>query len=57
MTATTTVNVRMAPSQDAEKLGVLAGGDSAGLLERVDDWCKINYNGSVGYVKAEYVQE
>lgn len=57
VTATTTVNVRMAPSQDAEKLGVLAGGDSAGLLERVDDWCKINYNGSVGYVKAEYVQE
>ena len=56
VTATTTVNVRMAPSQDAEKLGVLAGGDSAGLLERVDDWCKINYNGSVGYVKAEYVQ-
>jgi len=57
VTATTTVNVRMAPSQDAEKLGVLAGGDSAGLIERVDDWCKINYNGSVGYVKAEYVQE
>ena len=57
VTATTTVNVRMAPSQDAEKLGVLAGGDSAGLLERVDDWCKINYNGSVGYVKAEFVQE
>ena len=57
VTATTTVNVRMSPSQDAEKLGVLAGGDSAGLLERVDDWCKINYNGTVGYVKAEYVQE
>lgn len=56
VTATTTVNVRLAASQSAEKLGVLAGGDSAPLLERVDDWCKINYNGSVGYVKAEYVQ-
>ena len=56
VTATTTVNVRLSPSQNAEKLGVLAGGDSAGLLERVDDWCKINYNGVVGYVKAEFVQ-
>ena len=56
VTATTTVNVRLSPSQDAEKLGVLAGGDSAGLLERVGDWCKINYNGVVGYVKAEFVQ-
>lgn len=56
VTASTTVNVRMSPSQDAEKIGVLAGGDSADLLERVDDWCKINYNGTVGYVKAEFVQ-
>ena len=56
VTAVTTVNVRTSPSQDAEKLGVLAGGDSADLLERVDDWCKINYNGTVGYVKSEFVQ-
>ena len=57
VTAATTVNVRMSPSQDAEKLGVLAGGDTADLLERVDDWCKINYKGTVGYVKAEFVQQ
>lgn len=56
VTATSTVNVRISPSTEAEKLGVLAGGDSADLLERVDDWCKINYNGTVGYVKAEFVQ-
>jgi len=56
VTAKTTVNVRMSASQDAEKLGVLAGGDSAPLLEKVSDWCKINYNGSVGYVKAEFVE-
>lgn len=54
--AKTTVNVRLSPSQNAEKLGVLAGGDTAGLLENVGDWCKINYNGVVGYVKAEYVE-
>ena len=56
VTATTTVNVRMSASQDAEKLGVLAGGDSVDLLEKVGDWCKINYNGTVGYVKSEFVQ-
>ena len=56
VTATTTVNVRMAANQDSEKIGVLAGGDSAPLLENVGDWCKINYKGSVGYVKAEYVK-
>lgn len=56
VTAKETVNVRVSPSTDAEKLGVLAGGDSADLLEKVDDWCKIDYNGSVGYVKAEFVQ-
>jgi len=56
VTAKETVNVRMAASTDSEKLGVLAGGDTADLLEKIDDWCKINYNGSVGYVKAEFVQ-
>ena len=56
VTATTNINVRLAPSQDATKLGVLTGGDSADLLERADGWCKIIYNGQIGYVKEEYVQ-
>ena len=56
VTATTNINVRLAPSQDAAKLGVLTGGDSADLLERADGWCKIIYSGQIGYVKEEYVQ-
>lgn len=56
VTAKTTVNVRAQASQDAAKLGVLAGGDSADLLENQGEWSKINYNGSVGYVKTEFVE-
>lgn len=56
VTATTNINVRLAPSQEASKLGVLTGGDTVDLLERADGWCKISYNGQIGYVKEEYVQ-
>jgi len=56
VTATTNINVRLAPSQDAEKLGILTGGDQVDLLERADGWCKVIYGGQVGYVKEEYVQ-
>ena len=56
VTATTNINVRLAPSQEASKLGVLTGGDIVDLLERADGWCKISYNGQIGYVKEEYVQ-
>ena len=37
-------------------MGVLTGGDQADLLERADGWCKVIYNGQVGYVKEEYVE-
>lgn len=56
ITATTNINVRLAPSQEASKLGVLTGGDTVDLLEKADGWCKISYNGQIGYVKEEYVQ-
>ena len=56
VTATTNINVRLAPSQDSAKLGILTGGDTVDLLEKVDGWCKIIYSGQIGYVKEEYVQ-
>lgn len=56
VTATTNINVRLAPSQNAAKLGILTGGDTVDLLERADGWCKIIYSGQTGYVKEEYVQ-
>lgn len=56
VTATTNINVRSSASETAERLGVLAGGDSVELLAQENGWCKIKYNGKVGYVKADYVQ-
>ena len=56
VTATTNINVRLAPSQDSAKMGVLTGGDQLDLLERADGWCKVIYDGQVGYVKEEYVE-
>lgn len=53
--ATTTINVRMLPSQEATKVGVLAEGATADLLGEEGEWSKISYNGQVAYVKSEYV--
>ena len=56
VTATTNINVRSSASETADRLGVLAGGDSAELLANENGWCKIKYNGKIGYVKSDYVQ-
>lgn len=57
VTASTNINVRASASETADRLGVLAGGETVDLLENLDGWCKIKYNNQVGYVKAEYVQQ
>ncbi len=56
VTTMTNVNVRISPNQTSEKLGVVAGGTTLDLVEVLDDWCKIIYDGQIGYVKAEFVQ-
>ncbi|MCM1120424.1 MAG: SH3 domain-containing protein [bacterium] len=56
VTATTNINVRLSPSLNAAKLGVLTGGDTVDLLEKADGWCKVIYSGQIGYIKEEYVQ-
>jgi len=56
VTATTNINVRASASETADRLGVLAGGDSAELIANENGWCKIKYNGQIGYVKSDYVQ-
>ncbi|MCM1187902.1 MAG: SH3 domain-containing protein [bacterium] len=55
--ATATVNVRSAPNETAVRLGVLPEGDSLELFADEDGWCKVKYNGQVGYVKADYVTQ
>ncbi len=56
VTATSNVNVRMSPDETADRMGVLAGGETVDLLGRENGWCKINYNGQVGYVKEDFMQ-
>ena len=55
VTATTNINIRAAAGETAEKLGMLAGGESLDLLAVEGDWCKVDFNGQIAYVKAEYV--
>ena len=54
--ATTNINVREAASKNSSKLGILIAGDVAELIAYEGEWCKIKYNGEIGYVKAEYVE-
>ena len=56
VTATTNINIRVAPSETAEKLGVLKGGDSVDLVAKENGWCKIVYEGQIAYVKEDFVQ-
>ncbi len=56
VTATANVNVRVAPSETAEKMGIVTGGETLDLVGTEGDWSKVIYNGQVGYVKSEYVQ-
>lgn len=57
VTATTKVNVRAAASADSEKLGVAIEGESFELIANEGDWCKIAFEGQIGYIKAEYLQQ
>lgn len=57
VTATSAVNVRSAADETANRLGVLPMGESLDLLGNEGDWCKVRYNGQVGYVKAEFVTQ
>lgn len=60
LVADDTVNVRKAPSQDAERLGEVKNGQQLELLETLDNgWSKVILNGQEAYVKSEYfhVQE
>lgn len=56
VTATSNVNIRSEASESASKIGFVVGGDTVDLISRDNGWCKINYNGLVGFVKEDYVQ-
>ncbi|MDR0948943.1 MAG: SH3 domain-containing protein [Lachnospiraceae bacterium] len=56
VTATSNVNIRSAASETGDKLGIVTNGDTMDLISREDGWCKISYNGIIGYVKESFVR-
>lgn len=50
------VNVRNNPSQTADTIGSLEKGQSATRLGTEGEWTKIQYKGSEGYVKTEFLK-
>ena len=50
------LNVRNAPSKNAEKIGEIEKGMEVGVYSEKDGWCEIRYNGEVGYIAKEYVE-
>ena len=57
VTTTTTVNVRSSDSEQADKLGKVAGGTKLQVLEqRANGWTKGDYEGKEGYIKTEFLQ-
>ena len=57
VTANANINVRVGASSSSERLGLLSGGETLELLAVEDGWCKVIYNGQIGYVSAEYVTQ
>nr|WP_294680521.1 C40 family peptidase [uncultured Anaerotignum sp.] len=50
----TNVNVRAAASTSANALGKINKGTEYTVLDKADNWFKISYNGTTGYVSADY---
>lgn len=55
VTATVNINVRAAADQNSARLGGLPGGETLELLAEENGWCKVKFNGQIGYVKSDYV--
>lgn len=55
---TVTLNVRGTPSSDGEKLGMVGQDTPLSVTGRCSNgWYRIDYDGGVGYVSGEYVEE
>ncbi|MCI2049696.1 MAG: SH3 domain-containing protein [Lachnospiraceae bacterium] len=50
-----TVNLRASASADSDKLNTLAGGTEVDVAEKGDEWTKVTYNGTTGYIKTTYL--
>lgn len=52
-----TVNVRSSDSENADRLGQIAMGDTITRYESKENgWSRVDYNGQEGYIKSEYLE-
>ena len=52
---TETLRVRKEADLESEMLGLLANGEAVEAIAEEGDWVSVNYEGTTGYVSAEYV--
>ena len=53
---TTQVKLRKEPNTDCATLDRIDGGTKLEVLETLEGWYKVSYNGQIGYVSATYAQ-
>lgn len=53
---TETLRVRKEPGLDAGVLGLLSEGEAVEAIAEQDEWVEVSYEGTTGYVSAEYVK-
>lgn len=55
--ATDTVNVRASDSENADRIGRVAMGETVTRYEKKENgWSRVDYNGTEGYIKSEYLE-
>ncbi len=52
---TVAVRFREAPDQDAKSAFTLYPGTQVQVVSTTDGWCKVEFNGSTGYIKPDYL--
>ncbi len=50
-----TLKVREEPSTDSKVIEYLSAGDEVEILEESEGWCKIQFEGKIGYVATQYI--
>lgn len=54
---TDTVNVRASDSENADRIGRIAVGETITRYEKKENgWSRVDYNGTEGYIKSEYLE-
>ena len=53
---TDSLNVRKGPSTSFDIIGTLSDGEKVNIVGKSNNWYKIEYNGTYGYVSASYIE-